>query len=420
VVDHCWGFAEDKDFRMSNVLRLAIVDPSDPTRESLKTMLLGMDRIWLEAECSRYEFFADVIAQTHPDIGIVALDHDVDKALDLVTRLNETSSDCSILVVSGSADGKLILRAMRAGAKEFLNQPIRIQDLLDSLERIADRRFGKGEAKARGNTVIAVAGATGGVGVTSVAVNLGCALARDQKNTVALVDLDLCLGDADVFLDAIPDYTLVDVAQNVTRLDFTLLKRSLTKHSSGLFLLPRPVQMEDASLVSPEDLQRVLGLLKATFTHLVLDLSKSYSALDMVALQAANHILLVTQLDLPCLRNVVRLMMSFGNMKGVSDKVKILVNRVGLDTGNISLKKAQETIGRDIFWQLPNDYRTMVEMRNNGVPLIELAPKASITQAIVGLSDALSGSKAEAEDEAAKPGKSRLLGFLSKGSKSGK
>ena len=405
---------------MSNVLRLAIVDPSDTSRETLKTMLLGMDRVWLEAECSRYEFFADVVAQTHPDIGIVSIDQDVDKALDLVARLNETSPECSILVVSASADGKLILRAMRAGAKEFLNQPVRLQDLLDSLERIADRRFGRGEAKARGSSVIAVAGSTGGVGTTSVAVNLGCALARDPKNTVALVDLDLCLGDADVFLDTIPDYTLVDVAQNVTRLDFALLKRSLTKHSSGLFLLPRPVQMEDMSLISPDDLQRVIGLLKATFTHLVLDLSKSYTPLDMVALQAANHILLVTQLDLPCLRNVVRLMMSLGNMKGVGEKVKIVVNRIGLDTGNISLKKAQDTIGREIFWQLPNDYRTMVEMRNNGVPLVELAPKASITQAVVGLANELSGVKPEVEEEAAKPAKGRLLGFLSKGKAAGK
>ncbi|HEX5446379.1 MAG TPA: response regulator, partial [Pirellulales bacterium] len=128
---------------MSNVLRLAIVDPSDPTRDSLKTMLLGMDRVWLEAECSRYEFFADVVAQTHPDIGIVALDQDPDKALDLVARLNETSPECAILVVSASTDGKLILRAMRAGAKEFLNAPVRLQDLLDSLDRIADRRFGR-------------------------------------------------------------------------------------------------------------------------------------------------------------------------------------------------------------------------------------------------------------------------------------
>ena len=72
---------------MSNVLRLAIVDPNDAQRESLKGMLLGMDLIWLEAECSRYEFFADVVAQTNPDIGLVAIDSDPEKALDLVTRL---------------------------------------------------------------------------------------------------------------------------------------------------------------------------------------------------------------------------------------------------------------------------------------------------------------------------------------------
>ena len=79
-------------------------------------------------------------------------------------------------------------------------------------------------------------------------------------------------------------------------------------------------------------------------------------------------------------------------MEAVKDKVKIVVNRVGLDN-QISLKKAKETMGREIFWQLPNDYRTMVEVRNNGVPLIEQAPKAAITQSIVALADALSGDR---------------------------
>ena len=115
---------------------------------------------------------------------------------------------------------------------------------------------------------------------------------------------DVGVAGEDVFLDAIPDYTLVDVAQNISRLDFTLLKRSLTKHSSGLYLLPRPVQLQDASLIAADDLHRVFGLLKATFSHLIIDLSKSYNAVDMVALNASNHVLLVTQLDLPCLRNV--------------------------------------------------------------------------------------------------------------------
>ena len=174
--------------------------------------------------------------------------------------------------------------------------------------------------------------------------------------------------------------------------------------------------MEDVSHIAPDDLQRVIGLLKATFTHLVLDLSKSYSALDRVALEMADHVLLVTQLDLPCLRNVVRLMTSFQSNPGLADKVKIVLNRVGLDCGHISLKKAQETIGREIFWQIPNDYRTMIEVRNNGVPLVEQAPKAAVTQSIVNLAAALTGTSNTEGDtaEGSRAALTRLFNFWPK------
>ena len=397
---------------MKNVLRFAIVDPDDGSRDSLKTMLLGMDRVWLEAECSRYEFFADVVSQTEPDIGVVAIDSDPEKALQLVENLHEVAPNCSILVLSSNNDGSLILRTMRAGAKEFLSAPLDLEDLVQALNRISDQRSGRGgESGSQGTTVIAVAGATGGVGATSLCVNLGCELAADKSKSVVLTDLDLCLGDADVFLDTIPDYTLVDIAQNTTRMDFTLLKRSLTKHSSGLFLLPRPVQLEDAESISRDDLHRVIGLLKATFTHLIFDLSKSYGPLDRLAMEMADHVLLVTQLDLPCLRNVVRLMMSFGEMEGMAEKIKLVVNRVGLDTGHISFKKAQETIGRDIYWQIPNDYKTMVEVRNNGVPLNQQAPKAAITQSIRQLAATLTDEEL-APDVVAKTGLGRWLQML--------
>ena len=202
-----------------------------------------------------------------------------------------------------------------------------------------------------------------------------------------MLDLDLCLGDADVFLDTIPEYTLSDVAQNIGRLDLTLLKRSLTKHDTGLYLLPRPVQLEDARHITTDELTRVLGLLKASFTHIIVDTSKSFSTFDMEVLTQSDEVLLVTQLDLPCLRNVVRLMAYFKQTANLEDKVKIVVNRVGYDTGQISLRKAQETIGREIFWQIPNDYRVMVEVRNNGVPLVQQAPRAAITQSINQLGD---------------------------------
>lgn len=379
---------------MSNVLRIALVDPNDASRESLKGMLLRMDTIWLEADCSRYEFFPDVIEQTAPDVGIVSLDANMDQAIGLIQRLSAAAPDTAILAASESTDGHLILQAMRSGAREFLTLPVSGDDLADALSRVSQQKFGSSDSSGRSCQVIAVAGATGGVGSTSTAVNLGCILADDPRNSVALVDLDLALGDADVFLDSIPDYTLADVVHNVSRLDIQLLKRSLTKHSSGLYLLPRPVELHDTLSITEDSIRKVIGLLKASFSHLIIDLSKTYTQVDMAAIDNASKVLLVTQLDLPCLRNVVRLIMSFEEIEGLSEKVEIVVNRAGLDSGQISLKKAKETLGRDVFALLPNDYRTMVEVRNNGVPLIAQAPKAAITQAMRDLADRVTGRQA--------------------------
>ncbi|EMI43260.1 MULTISPECIES: AAA family ATPase [Pirellulaceae] len=376
---------------MSNVLRLALVDPNDSSREQLKAMLLGMDSIWLEADCSRYEFFPDIVEQTTPDVGVVSLDSNPVSAINLITRITAECPGTALLAASESSDGQQILKAIRAGAREFLTLPLNDQELSEALDRISMAKFGGGDSRNRSCEVIAVAGATGGVGSTSTAVNLGCVLAEEPRNSVALVDLDIALGDADVFLDAIPDYTLADVVQNISRLDIQLLKRSLTKHSSGLYLLPRPVELHDVAGIDSESLRKVIGLLKASFTHLIIDLSKTYNDLDMVAIEAASRVMLITQLDLPCLRNVVRLMMSFDETEGLQDKVDIIVNRAGLDAGQISLKKAKETLGRDIFALLPNDYRTMVEVRNNGVPLITQAPKAALTQAFRDMATRIGG-----------------------------
>jgi pilus assembly protein CpaE len=379
---------------MSNVLRIAVVDPNDSTRENLKGALLGLDTVWLEAECSRYEFFTDVIEQTKPEIGLVAMDSDPDLAIQLVSEIATRAPDCTILVTSSSTDGRLILESMRAGAKEFLTEPLKAEDLAAALQRVNRQKTVGSDERTEDCKVVTIAGATGGVGTTSIAVNLACSLAAEKALSVVLIDLDIALGDADVFLDTIPEYTLADVAQNVDRLDLTLLKKSLTKHSSGLHLLPRPVQLEDSRLITPDSLQRVISLLKTSYTHIIIDASKSYSELDMQAIHLSDETLMVTQLDLPCLRNVVRLMMTFDDDDSLRDKIKIVVNRVGQESGQISLKKAQETIGREIYWQVPNDFRVMVEVRNNGVPLIQHAPKAAITSSICQLGDAIFGRQA--------------------------
>ncbi|ADG66638.1 response regulator receiver [Planctopirus limnophila DSM 3776] len=401
---------------MKNVIRLALVDPHDSSRNALKTLLLGIDMVWLEAECSKYEFFADVIMQTQPNIALIALDSNPQKGLDLVSRISTELPTTQVLVISSSTEGSLILQAMRNGAREFLNAPLKLDDFLAAIDRIQQAGGVRtSEGTVRSSQVIAVAGVSGGIGCTSLAVNLGCALASQPSASVAIIDLDLALGDADVWLDIIPDYTIQDVADNISRLDYALLKRSLTKHECGAFLLPRPVQLDDRISISPEVLRRVIALLKATFTHLVVDISKSYGPSDLAALEVADMILLTTQLDLPSLRNTVRLLQFFSNHEGLSEKTRIVVNRIGLEDSQISLTKALETLGREVFAQIPNDYAVMVEARNNGVPLIIQSPKSRLTKSFIQLAQQLiekPQASEEKPDESKKPRKG-LFSFLS-------
>lgn len=409
--------------------RIAIVDPIDSTREPLRNLLLGVDSVWLEAECARYEFFFDVIHQSSPDAVIVSLDADQNKALQLIGQLGQDYPEMPILVVS--SDDKAILKAMHRGAKFFLTQPVVLEDLLEALKRLPDKggsgqhgttpeggaRPG-GPPKKQQSMSIAVLGSRGGVGCTSLAVNLGCCLATDPDNSVALVDLDLALGDADVALDLIPDHTLADVALNIERLDMAFLRRALVKHeATGLMLLAHPMQMQDVGLIHEDHLQRLLNLLRAAYSHLILDLSKGLTPTDLTALRMADTILLVAQLELSSLRNVVRMLLTLGTEEGLSDKVKVIMNRVGSDfmEGDISLKKAEETIGKPIFWQLPNDAKAMIGSRNAGVPLIQHAPKSKVQASLMGLAAALQGkSNGQADKEKESGGGWSLFGSRKK------
>lgn len=396
---------------MNNVVRMAFVDPTDGSRNSIKNLLLGIDWVWLEAECSRYEYFKEIIEQTKPDVALVSLDADPQRGLATVAELTLSVPGCAVMVVSRSQEGSLILQAMRNGAKEFLTAPLKLDDFLSALDRM-QHTTGQREGKSKSNRVITIVGASGGVGCTSLAVNLGCVLAANPENSVAIIDLDLALGDADVWLDIIPDYTIQDVADNITRLDYSMLKRSLTQHASKAFLLPRPVQLESRPPMTGEQLQRVVALLKATFTHLIIDVSKSFSDLDVAAMEISDDIFVITQLDLPCLRNVVR-MNAFLEENSLGNKVRIIVNRAGLGETQISLNKALETIGREVFAQIPNEYSVVVESRNNGVPFVTEQPKSKISRAVQALAHKIdSNSKVAEPDEPVEKPKRRLFTFL--------
>jgi pilus assembly protein CpaE len=386
-------------------LRVAIVDPADISRAALCNMLLGLENegVWLEADCPRYDFFPEVITQSNPEVAIVALDADSARALQLLESMKRDHPKLPIIAISSRAEH--LVKASKNGALELLTHPVGLEDLLEALKRVS---VGTREPTTKGQ-VLSILGSRGGVGCTSIAVNLGCTLSTmdNKSKKVVLMDLDMALGDADVALDLVPDHDLLTVAMNSDRLDLSLLNRSLTEHTqTGLKLLPHPTQMQDLSLGSdtgdedamrrvfemPRVVERVIGLLKTSFTHVLIDLSKGLSPTDMTALHLSDKILLIAQLELTSLRNVVRIMHALGSQGGMSEKLEVIVNRTGSDTGgDISSAKAEEAIGKKIYWQIPNDTRAMLGARNAGVPLQVHAPNCKTQTAIQSLANMLCG-----------------------------
>jgi pilus assembly protein CpaE len=381
--------------------RVAIVDPTESTRESLRTLLLGVDFVWLEAECARYEYFYDVIQTSLPDLAIVALDGDKVKALNMIGQISAENSKLPILTISH--DHQALLMSLQKGAKYFLTHPVTLEDMLAALRRALGEAGGSGEQSLGSNTrqtgassVIAVLGSRGGVGTTTLSVNLAATLAADPNHAAALIDLDLALGDADIALEVngFENISIADLARNIERLDMNFLRRAMARHEpSGLSILRHPLEIAEVGGIHEGHVERILNLLKISYTHLVLDLSKSLLPTDLMALRMADLILLTAQLELSSLRNVVRLIHCLGGEENLADKVRVVINRQGADAveEGISLKKAEEVIGKPIFWQIPNDPKAVIGARVAGHPLVKHAPKSRVQQSIQGLAQALYG-----------------------------
>ena len=377
-----------------NLLRLVIMNPPDKGHEALRSMFTQIPYVWLQAECTKYEFLQEVIAnQTTPHVVVVAIDADLEKACKAIERLAQELPDVAILAISKRDDGKAILKALRAGAKEFLTMPFGVDTLSEALRKLektgkAQHSPNLGVNKKEKTLVISFLGSRGGVGCTSLSVNLAATLAADPHNKVVLVDLDLALGDADIALDLIADYTLSDLVENIDKLDMTFLNRSLSKHSTGLALLPHPLNVGDATAITEDHLKRIISLLGACHTHLVLDLSKSLRPTDICALAMSDFIFLVVQLEITSIRNTIRLLSTLDADGRLGPRVKLVLNRVGMVT-DISREKAVELLGRPFFWEVPNDHKIMMESRNSGTPMVKSAPVSKIQHNFSDFADAV-------------------------------
>jgi len=150
-------------------------------------------------------------------------------------------------------------------------------------------------------------------------------------------------------------------------------------------VLPHPENLDDLGLIHEEHILRLLSLLRSTFTHVIVDLSKSFRPTDVAAMRVADMILLIGQLELSSIHNIARLLPTFKAVEGLYDKVRILINRTGAEDQMISRAKAEEFMDMQIFWQVSNDSKSMMGARNEGKPLIQFAPKSKPCQDLLEL-----------------------------------
>jgi pilus assembly protein CpaE len=385
---------------MNGTPRALLIDPDDRTRETIRQALAASGRVGAAEASASYQGGVGLLGSSTSELVVINLDHDREAALRVLRHAAALDPRIALLPASANPDSSLVLSAMRAGAREFLVLPPDAGELAQILDRLLQPSAdGAGQA-VRGPGVIAVAGTVGGVGCTTIAVNLAVTLAKRPEDPVLLADFDLLFGSADVALDLLPDFTVLEATQRIERVDEALLRRAVARHTTGVQILPRPIELEDAAKIDPEALRKLLTVARSAFSSVIVDTSKGLQSSDFVAFEEADIILLVIQPDLYGLRNAARLLKLLRQYEGLGEKVRLIANRVGAFEAEIGLKKAEMTLGAPIEWQLPNATKQIQEAHAKGVPLVVDGNKTRIHQAFQDIATALRPLPADSNGKA--------------------
>jgi pilus assembly protein CpaE len=296
-----------------------------------------------------------------------------------------------VFLVSDTADSKILMQAMRAGVKEFFMQPLNPVEIKEALERFKERQSqGAALLESKRGSIISVFGSKGGVGTTTVSVNLAVSLSQGEpKKSVALLDMNTLFGEIPLFLEMAPKFHWGEITKNIDRLDNTFLKNILTQHKSGVQVLPSPAYLNGHVRPTPDIMSRLLALMKQMFDYIIIDAGQSTDDTSIKVLEVSDMLMLITILSLPCLANTNKLLRSLTEMGYVpKEKINVVLNRY-IKKGEISLNDAEAGIGKELFWVVPNDYDTSMSAINSGKPLLNIAPGAAITKSFVEMARSL-------------------------------
>jgi pilus assembly protein CpaE len=394
---------------LADKIRVVIVDDIPETREHLSRLLsFEADFEVVGAAASGPEAI-EMAGKLQPDILLLDINMPGMDGITAAELLAARAPMAAIIMMSVQGEPDYLRRAMLAGAREFLVKPFSSDELAASVRQVharerqklgrvpaaaSERNGSEGPPRRETGRVVALFAPKGGVGRTTLAVNLAVAAATEMGQSVVLVDGSLQFGDVGVLLNLSPkNKSIVDLAQELTGdEDVEILDSVLVNHSSGIRVLLAPPTPEMSELVTVEHLQRILSALRAHNDLVIVDCWPWLQDSTLTLLDQADTVLLVLTLEITNIKNI-RQFVELGEQLGYPDsKVQLVLNRADAAYG-IRVQDVESSIGKKITHTVVSDGRTVVYALNRGVPFVVAARQARVSEDVVRLAKAVAGEE---------------------------
>jgi pilus assembly protein CpaE len=319
------------------------------------------------------------------ELAVLVLAPEPERALAALGELHGRLH-CPILAVGPVHDSRLILRALRSGAVEYLDEA----DLENELDAALDRLRAAAAGPSAVGRLVVFLGAGGGCGASTVAVNVAAAWARSGLRPL-LLDLRYPLGDLASLLDLAPAYTLADLCQNAGRLDRNLFRRLLAGHSCGVQLLASPRSFRGEP-VTADAVRRALTLGREAFPLLAADLDHAFRDEQLVALRQADLVALVLRLEFTALRNARRILEHLCELGVARERILLIANRAG-QAQEVPTARVEQALSVRLFHSVPDDPATANRAANLGAPVVLEAGSSHLGRSLAQLSHKLQESQ---------------------------
>ncbi len=325
--------------------------------KSVKQWAVPADKLPDSADSLPEVVFLDLSRDPEPYFQLGAQIHRVRPAVKLVA--------CSAVV---PPNHQLLLEAMRSGVQDFLAKPVDPSSLKEILLRFTEDIDARDRSSL--DRLIVIMGAKGGVGATTVAVNIGVQLSTFARKRVALLDFANPLGNVHLLLDLHPKFTVRDAVDNMDRLDSHFFAGLLTRHKTKLEVLGGVTQPEEWQSINIPSLERVVNVAQNTFDMVLLDMGSQFSSEWTSILRMARMILIVAEANVPALWTLERRLLALKGFGIDPERARVIINRWHKGDEDV-LKGIQKDINRPVFASLPNDFRMANAAVNLGTPLQE-------------------------------------------------